>query len=203
MNVHVIFYSAYGHIYRMADAALEGIRSVAGVKGEIFQVPEILPREVLEAMGIPEARKPFAHIPNATLETLKEADGLILATSTRYGLMAAPVKAFLDSTGGLWSAGEMIGKPAGVISSTATQHGGNEFSLISTQAALLHHGMIIVGLPYSYAGQMGVDEVKGGSPYGATTVAGGSGERLPSTADLDGARFLGARVAETAKKLRG
>jgi NAD(P)H dehydrogenase (quinone) len=136
-----------------------------------------------------------------TNDILAESDGFVFGVSTRYGMMAAQVKQMLDATGGLWSKGALIGKPAGVMASTATQHGGQEIALLSTAAALMHHGLVIVGLPYSFDGQMGVDEVKGGSPYGATTIAGGDGARMPSEVELAAARFHGRRVAEVAVKL--
>ena len=154
-------------------------------------------------MGALEAQKAFAEIPAADPSVLKGIDGLVFASSTRYGMMAAQAKTFLDATGGLWMSQGLEGKPVAYLTSSATQHGGNELSAISGLAAFMHQGMIPVGLPYAYQGQMGIDEIKGGSPYGASTIAGGQGERMPSENELAAARYQGRRLAEIAKKLRG
>jgi NAD(P)H dehydrogenase (quinone) len=200
MKIKVIFYSTYGHMLQMAKAAAEGAKE-AGAEVELLRIPETLPNEVLEQMGALEAQKQFADIPLATVESLAEADGFIFGVPTKYGTMAYQVKQFLDQTGQLWATQALGNKPAAVMSSTATQHGGQEMALISMYVSLMHHGMIPVGLPYSYQGQMGVDEVVGGSPYGATTSTGGDGSRMPSKRELDGAHYQGKRLAEIAKKL--
>jgi len=202
MTVNILFYSLYGHMYQMAQAAQEGADEVSGVTTRILRVPETLPAEVIEAMGATEAQKQFADIPVATVDDLASADGLVFGIPTRYGRMSAQWANFLDQTGQLWLQGSLIDKPVGLMSSSATQHGGQETTLISTAASLMHHGMLVVGLPYSYQGQMGVDEITGGSPYGASTITGGQGERLPSQRELEGARFQGKRVAELAASLK-
>jgi len=202
MKIQVIFYSTYGHMYQMAKAAAEGAKEVAGAEVSLLRIPETLPNEVLEKMGALEAQKQFADVPVATVEQLEQADGFMFGVPTKYGNMAYQVKQFLDQTGALWARQALGGKPAGVMSSSATQHGGQESAILSTHVSLMHHGLILVGLPYSYQGQMGVDEIVGGSPYGASTITGGDGSRMPSKRELDAARFQGKRVAEIAKKLK-
>lgn len=202
MKVSVIFYSSYGHMYKMAQAAMEGIKEVAGVDAELYRFPETLSDDILEATGSKQFQQQISSIPEATLDTLREADGLIFGIPTRFGNMIGQARAFFDSTGPLWAKGELIGKPAGVMSSSATQHGGQESTLLTTQVTLLHHGMLIVGLPYSFQGQMSIDEITGGSPYGASTIAGGDGSRMPSENELAGARFQARHLAEITKKLR-
>ncbi len=201
MNIPVIFYSTYGHMYQMAKAAAEGVEQVKDARARLLRVAETLPPEILEKMGALEAQKAFAQVPTARVEELEDIGGLILGVSTRYGLMAVQLKAFLDSTGPLWLEGKLIDKPVSVLSSSATQHGGNELAILSTCASLMHHGMIPVGLPYSFQGQMTLDEITGGSPYGASTIAGGQGQRLPSATELEAARFQGRRLAEIAARL--
>lgn len=201
MKINLLFYSMYGHIYQMAQAAAEGAGEVAGAEVSILRVPETLPHSVLEAMGALEAQKQFDGIPPATMESLAEADGFIFGVPTRYGRMSAQWAQFLDQSGQLWQQGALIDKPVALISSSATQHGGQESTLISTGASLMHHGMLVVGLPYSFQGQMGVDEITGGSPYGASTITGGAGERMPSENELAAARFQGRRLAEITAKL--
>jgi NAD(P)H dehydrogenase (quinone) len=191
----------YGHIYKMAEAVAEGVREVPGCEATIKRVPETLPDEVLEKMGALEAQKGMAHVPVATVDDLAEADAVIFGTPTRFGNMCGQMR--LDATGGLWMKGTLIGKPAGVFCSSATQHGGQESTILSFHTTLLHQGMIVVGLPYSFAGQMGFSEVTGCSPYGASTIAGGQGERMPSDNELAGARFQGAHIARIALKLKG
>ncbi len=203
MKILVLFYSTYGHIYKMAEAAAEGAAQVEGAAVSIRRVPETLPASLLESIGASEAQKAFSHIPVCTVDELTEYDAIIFGTPTRYGNMAAQMKAFLDATGGIWAKGGLIGKVGSVFTSSATQHGGQESTILSFHTVLLHHGMILVGLPYSFAGQMGIDEIKGGSPYGASTIAGGAGERQPSAIELEAARFQGKRVAEIAGKLAG
>ncbi len=202
-KVQVVFYSMYGHIYRMAEAVAEGARSVPGVEVSMFQVPELAPADVLEKSGAAAARKAFAHIPVAKVEQLGEADAIIFGTPTRYGNMCAQMRNFMDQTGGLWMKNALVGKVGSVFASTATQHGGQETTITSFHTTLLHLGMVIVGVPYSEQRQMTVGEITGGSPYGASTIAGGDGSRSPSENELAIARFQGKHVAEIAKKLKG
>jgi len=201
MKVLIVFYSAYGHIYKMAGAVAEGVKEVPGATVEIKRVPEILSPEILEATGVAAAQKAFLSVPVATIEDLGNADAIIFGTPTRFGNMCGQMRAFLDSTGPLWTKGSLVGKAGSVFTSSATQHGGQESTILSTHNTLLHLGMVIVGLPYSFQGQMRIDEITGGSPYGASTIAGGQGERLPSGNELAAARFQGRHVAEIASKL--
>ncbi|MBZ6377320.1 NAD(P)H:quinone oxidoreductase, type IV [Pacificimonas flava] len=197
-KVLVLYYSSYGHTAKMADAAAEGARS-AGAEADVMRVPETVPADIVEAAG-------FNYDDNhkvASIEDLAGYDAIIVGSPTRYGRMASQMAAFWDATGPLWMEGKLIGKVGAAFTSTASQHGGQETTLFSTITNLLHHGLVIVGLPYSFQDQMGVDEVKGGAPYGATTIAGGDGSRMPSQTELDGARFQGKLVAETAQKLHG
>ena len=202
-KIVIVQYSMYGHILKMAEAVAEGVREVAGCEVSIKRVAETLSDEVLGMMGALEAQKKMAHIPLATVDDLAEADAVIFGTPTRFGNMCGQMRQFLDATGGLWMKGALIGKPASVFCSSATQHGGQESTLLSFHTTLLHHGMIVVGLPYSFTGQMGVTEITGCSPYGASTITGGQGERMPSENELAGARFQGAHVARIALKLKG
>lgn len=201
MKTLILFYSTYGHIFQMAKAIAEGASSVEGTEVLIRRVPETLSNELLESIGALEAQKAFADIPIVTIDDLSEADAIIFGTPTRFGNMAAQMKAFLDSTGGLWAKGALIGKVGSVFTSTATQHGGQESTILNFHTLLLHHGFIIVGLPYSFQEQMSLDGINGSSPYGATTITGGQGERMPSELELNGARFQGKHVAEITKKL--
>lgn len=203
VRVQIVFYSMYGHVYRMAEAVAEGVRSVTGAEVSIFQVPELVPPDVLEQSGATKARKSFAHIPVAKVDQLADADALVFGTPTRYGNMAAQMRNFMDQTGGLWMKGALEGKPAGVFVSTATQHGGQETTITSFHTTLLHLGMIIVGVPYSEQRLMNTAEMSGGSPYGATTIAGGDGSRMPSENELAIARFQGKHLTEIAKRLKG
>lgn len=203
MKVNIIFQSLYGHIYRMAEAVAEGARQVSGAKVQLLQVPETLTDELLAKVGATEAKKMFAHIPIATMDSLSEADAVIFGTPTRYGMMCAQMRSYLDATGGLWMSGALIGKVGSVFTSTATQHGGQESTILSFHTTLLHHGMIIVGVPYSEKRQMTLEEITGGSPYGASTITGGDGSRLPSENELAIARFQGRHVAEITKRLVG
>ena len=203
MKISVVFYSMYGHIYRMAEAVAEGARSVKGAEVKLVQVPETLPAEVIEKMGAVEAKKAFAKVPIATLDDLSGADAVIFGTPTRFGNMCGQMRAFLDSTGGLWVQGSLIGKAGSVFTSSNTQHGGQESSILSFHITLLHQGMVIVGMPYSEKRQMTMDEITGGSPYGASTIAGADGSRMPSGNELAMARFQGAHVAAIAAKLSG
>lgn len=203
MKVLVVFYSLYGHVYQMAEAIAEGAAQVEGAKVEIRRVPETLPHEVLEKMGALEAQEALAHIPVCEVEELAAADAIIFGTPTRFGNMCGQMRQFLDATGKLWQAGALIGKVGSVFVSTATQHGGQESTILSFHISLLHQGMVVVGLPYAFQGQMRIDEITGGSPYGASTIAGGKGERMPSDNELEAARFQGKHVAAIAGKLAG
>lgn len=201
MKVLIVYYSTYGHIHHMAEAVAEGVRQVDGAEAVLRRVPETLPADVLEKMGAGEAQKAFAHVPICTVEELAEADAVIFGTPTRFGNMCGQMRQFLDATGQLWAQGKLVGKAGSVFTSTGTQHGGQESTILSFHITLLHHGFVIVGLPYAFQGQMRNDEISGGSPYGASTIAGTSGERQPSENELEGARFQGRHVAEIARKL--
>jgi NAD(P)H:quinone oxidoreductase type IV len=202
-KVQVIFYSMYGHIYKMAEAVAAGAREVEGAQVDIYQVAELVPESTLERMGAKAARQVFAHIPLAKVEQLPEADAILFGTPTRFGNMCAQMRNYLDQTGQLWLKGSLIGKVGSVFTSTATQHGGQETTITSFHATLLHHGMVIVGVPYSEKGLLNMKEITGGSPYGAGTLAGGDGSRQPSENELAIARFQGKHVAQIAKKLAG
>jgi NAD(P)H dehydrogenase (quinone) len=197
-KVLVLYYSSYGHIETMAQAVAEGARA-GGAQVDIKRVAEIVPEAVAKASHF----KLDQAAPLATVDELPNYDAIILGVPTRFGNMAAQMKNFLDQTGGLWATGKLVGKVGSVFASTATQHGGQESTILSTHTVLLHHGMVIVGLPYAWPGQMKLDEVSGGSPYGATTIAGGDGSRQPSANELDGARWQGRHVAQIAAKLAG
>jgi NAD(P)H:quinone oxidoreductase type IV len=201
MKIKIVFYSMYGHTYKMAEAVAEGARQVEGAEVEILQVAELVPDSVLEEAGAKKARETFAHIPTAKPDDLADADAIIFGTPTRFGNMCAQMRNFLDQTGGLWAQGALVGKVGSAFASTGTQHGGQETTLTSFHSTLLHQGMVVVGLPYSEARQMTLDEITGGSPYGATTIAGTDGSRMPSENELAMARFQGRHVADIAKKL--
>ena len=201
MKVLIVYYSTYGHVHKMAEAIAEGVKQVDGAEAVIRRVPETLPDETLEQMGAVNAQKAISHVPVCTVEELASADAVIFGTPTRFGNMCGQMRQFLDATGQLWAQGDLVGKVGSVFTSSATQHGGQESTILSFHISLLHHGFVIVGLPYAFQGQMKIDEVTGGSPYGASTIAGGSGERMPSKNELDGARFQGKHVAEIAKRL--
>ncbi|MBJ7417563.1 MAG: NAD(P)H:quinone oxidoreductase [Niveispirillum sp.] len=196
-KVLVLYYSSYGHVETMAKAVAEGAASVAGTEVVVKRVPELIPEEVAKRSGIKLEQDAAV----ATVDELPNYDAIIFGTPTRFGMMASQMRNFLDQTGGLWAKGALIGKVGSVFVSTATQHGGQEATLLSFHTSLLHHGMVIAGLPYSFGGQTRLDEVTGGSPYGATTIAGGDGSRQPSENELEGARFQGAHVARLAAKL--
>ncbi|MGA2609035.1 MAG: NAD(P)H:quinone oxidoreductase [Terriglobia bacterium] len=200
-KVLIVFYSMYGHIRQMAEAVAVGVREVPGCEPIIKRVPETLSEDVLSKMGALEVQKSMAHIPVAHVDDLADADAIIFGTPTRFGNMCGQMRQFLDSTGQLWAKGSLVGKVGSVFTSSATQHGGQESTILSFHTTLLHHGMVVVGLPYAFAGQMGVGEITGCSPYGASTIAGGKGERMPSENELAGARFQGAHVAKIAQKL--
>jgi NAD(P)H dehydrogenase (quinone) len=202
MNVLIVYYSLYGHVAAMAQAVAEGVHQIPGMTATLRRVPETLSEEVIGKMGATEAQKALSHVPACTLEELEDADAIVFGTPTRFGNMCGQMRQFLDATGQIWMRGGLVGKPGGVFCSTATQHGGQETTLMSFIQTLLHQGMIVVGLPYSFAGQMRLDEVTGGSPYGATTIAGGDGSRMPSENELDAARFQGRHIADVTRRLR-
>lgn len=197
-KVLVLYYSTYGHMEMMAEAVAEGARST-GATVDIKRVPETVPEEAAKANHFKLDQK----APVAVVAELADYDAIIVGTPTRFGRISSQMAAFLDQAGGLWMRGALVGKVGGAFTSTGTQHGGQEVTLFSVITNLLHFGMVIVGLPYSYAGQMTVDEVTGGSPYGATTIASTTGQRQPSAIELDGARFQGELIARTANKLFG
>jgi NAD(P)H dehydrogenase (quinone) len=201
MKVLVVYYSMYGHVYKLAEAAAEGARSVANVEAVLRRVPETLPEDVLEKMGAVEARKQQADVPVCTVDELGEADAIIFGTPTRFGNMCGQMRQFLDATGQLWMKGSLVGKVGSVVTSSNTQHGGQESTILTFHITLLHHGMVVVGLPYAFQGQMLTDQISGCSPYGASTVAGADGSRSPSENELAGARYQGEHVAKIAKKL--
>ncbi|HEY1481871.1 MAG TPA: NAD(P)H:quinone oxidoreductase [Candidatus Acidoferrum sp.] len=201
IKVQVIFYSMYGHVYKMAQAVAEGVKQVPGAEVSLFQVAELVPDDVLEKYGAKAARASFANVPIATVEQLPEAHAIIFGTPTRFGNMAAQMRNFLDQTGPLWMKGALIGKIGSVFASTASQHGGQETTLTSFHTTLLHQGMIIVGVPYSESGLVHMENISGGTPYGATTIAGTDGSRHPSENELKIARYQGKHVAEIASKL--
>ncbi|MEK6691966.1 MAG: NAD(P)H:quinone oxidoreductase [Nitrospirota bacterium] len=202
VKIQIVFYSMYGHIYRMAEAVKEGAKEVKDVDVGLYQVPELVPQDILEKSGAAGAMKAFAHIPVAKVEQLSDADAIIFGMPTRFGNMCAQMRNFLDQTGELWAKGGLIGKVGSVFTSTATQHGGQETTIISSIITLLHHGMIIVGVPYSESRLMAINEMSGGSPYGASTITGPDGSRMPSENELAIARFQGRHVAEITKSLR-
>ncbi|MDP4726698.1 MAG: NAD(P)H:quinone oxidoreductase [Desulfobacterales bacterium] len=201
MKVLIVFYSTYGHVYKMAQAVAEGAKEVAGAQVEMRRVPETLPADVLQKMGAVDAQKAFANVPICKVDELASADAIIFGTPTRFGNMCGQMRQFLDATGQLWSQGALVGKVGSVFASTATQHGGQESTLLSFHITLLHQGLVVVGLPYAFQGQMRNDEITGCSPYGATTIAGTQGERTPTENELAGARFQGKHVAAIAAKL--
>ncbi len=202
MKVLIVYYSTYGHVYKMAEAIAEGVKQVDGAEAIMRRVPETLPDEVLEKMGAVDAQKTFSHVPVCTVDELALADAVIFGTPTRFGNMCGQMRQFLDATGQLWAQGALVGKVGSVFTSSATQHGGQESTILSFHISLLHHGFVVVGLPYAFQGQMRIDEITGGSPYGASTIAGGSGERMPSENELEAARFQGRHVAQIASKLK-
>jgi NAD(P)H dehydrogenase (quinone) len=197
-KVLVLYYSAYGHIEKMAEAVADGARA-AGASVDIKRVPELVPTEVAKAAHY----KLDQAAPVAAIADLEHYDAIIIGTGTRFGRISSQMASFLDQAGGLWARGALNGKVGGAFASSATQHGGQETTLFSIIANLLHFGMVVVGLDYGYGAQMRLDEVTGGTPYGATTIAGGDGSRQPSASELDGARYQGRRVAEVAAKLFG
>ncbi|MCB2184456.1 MAG: NAD(P)H:quinone oxidoreductase [Desulfobulbaceae bacterium] len=201
MKVLVVYYSMYGHVYTLAEAAAEGARKIEGVEVALRRVPETLPENVLQKMGATAAQKQQEEVPICSVQELGEADAVIFGTPTRFGNMCGQMRQFLDATGQLWMKGALVGKAGSVITSSNTQHGGQESTILSFHITLLHHGMVVVGLPYAFQGQMTTDEISGCSPYGASTIAGGDGSRVPSRNELAGARFQGEHVARIAQKL--
>lgn len=197
-RILILFYSSYGHTAKMAEAIAEGVRET-GAEAVLRHVPETAPQEVVQSAGFQEME---GHTCIGGPDELAEYDGIVVGSPTRYGRMTSQMASFWDTTGGLWQKGALIGKVGAAFTSTASQHGGQETTLWSILNNLLHMGMTVVGLDYGFQGQMGVDEVKGGAPYGATTIADGDGSRQPSEVELDGARYLGRRVANTAAKLK-
>lgn len=195
-KILVLYYSSYGHIETMANAVAEGARE-AGADVVVKRVPELVPEEIARKSGF----KLDQPAPIATVQELPDYDAIIFGTGTRYGNMTAQMKNFIDQTGSLWASGALVGKVGSVFSSSATQHGGQESTILTFHPVLLHLGFIIVGLPYAFQGQMGVDEVMGNSPYGASTIAGGDGSRKPSQVELEGARYQGRHVAQITAKL--
>jgi NAD(P)H dehydrogenase (quinone) len=202
MKVLIVYYSTYGHVNKMAEAVAEGVREIKGAEAILRRVPETLPEEVLKKMGAVEAQQSMSNVPICTVEELASADAVIFGTPTRFGNMCGQMRQFLDATGQLWANGALVGKVGSVFTSSATQHGGQESTILSFHITLLHHGFLVVGLPYTFQGQMRIDEITGGSPYGASTIAGGSGERMPSENELNAARFQGKHVASIALKLK-
>ena len=201
MKIYIVFYSTYGHTYKMAQAIAEGVETVEGAEASIFRVAETLSDEILEKMGALESRKALESIPVIDPKQLAEADALIFGTPTRFGNMAAQMRALFDATGSLWNNGSLIGKPGSVFVATGSQHGGHETTATSVHTTLLHHGMIIVGVPYSCPELTNMKEITGGSPYGAGTLADSDGSRQPTENELAIARFQGKHVAEITKKL--
>lgn len=202
VKVQVIFYSMYGHVWKMAEAVAAGAREVAGAEVELLQVAELMPEDALVKSGAKAARAAFAHIPLATVAKLAEADAIILGSPTRYGNMTAQMRNFLDQTGGLWVSGKLIGKVGSAFTSTATQHGGHEMTIFSFYSTFLHQGMVVVGVPYSEQRLMTLTEITGGSPYGAGTFAGTDGSRQPTENELAIARTQGRHVTQIAAKLK-
>lgn len=198
-KILVLYHSYYGHIEAMANAIAEGARQVSGAQVDVKRVPETVPADVFKSSG----GKQNQAAPEAQPAELPNYDAIIIGTPTRFGNMSGQMRNFLDQTGALWMSGALVGKVGSVFTASATQHGGQESTILTFHPTLLHHGMVIVGLPYSEPRQMGLDEIKGGSPYGASTIAGGQGERQPSEQELGMARFQGKHVASIAKKLFG
>lgn len=200
-KIQVIFYSTYGHVYRLAKAIADGAREIDGTEVELLQVRETLPDEVLQKMGATETRQAFAQVPVADPKRLDQADAIILGTPTRYGSATAQMQAFLDATGSHWVNGALIGKVGSAFTSTASQHGGQETTLLSLSTFFFHMGMVIAGVPYSTNELSNVSEMSGGTPYGSTTIAGPKGERQPTANELAIARAQGRHVAQIAAKL--
>jgi NAD(P)H:quinone oxidoreductase type IV len=200
-RIQVVFYSMYGHIHRMAEAIADGAREIEDTEVTLLQVPELVPDDVLLLSGARETRKAFAEVPYAEPAKLAQADAIIFGTPTRFGNMCAQMRNFLDQTGPLWATGGLVGKVGSVFTSTASQHGGQETTLTSFHTTLFHHGMVVVGIPYIDQRLVEMDEISGGTPYGASTVTRGDGSRQPSANELALARFQGMHVADIARRL--
>jgi NAD(P)H dehydrogenase (quinone) len=201
-TIQIIFYSSYGHTYALAEAVAQGCREIGNVEAQVFQVAETLPASIIEKMGATESRQRFSHIPIADPKRLVEADGVILGSPTRYGAATAQMRAFIDATGSLWTKGQLIGKVGAAFTSTASQHGGQETTLLSLATFFLHQGMVFAGVPYSAGELLAMSEITGGSPYGASTIAGDKGHREPTANELAIARAQGRHVANVARKLK-
>lgn len=203
MRVSVVFYSMHGHVWRLAEAEAEGASEVADADVRLLQVPETLPDEIVAQAGGIKTRKQFVHVPIATIDDLASSDAVIFGTPTRFGNMCAQMRTFLDATGPQWMEGALVGKVGSVFTSTASQHGGQETTLISFMFTLLHHGMVVVGIPYSEVGLLDMSEIAGGTPYGASTITAPDGSRMPSELELKIARTQGRHVASIAARLAG
>lgn len=201
VRVKVIFHSIYGHVFRMAEAVVAGAKEVPGAEVELLQVAETLPQDVLAKMGAVEAKKAFAHVPIADPKKLAEADALIFGSGTRYGSATSQMQALFDATGSLWTSGALVGKVGGIFTSTATQHGGQETTIIGMQTFLFHMGLVVVGVPYACQELLNMSEITGGSPYGAGTLTGPKGDRWPSANELTIARYQGRHTTQIAQKL--
>lgn len=202
VKVQIIFYSTYGHVYHLAQAIAEGAREVSDTEVQLLQVPETLSTEILGKMGAVDAKKAFAQVPIANPNALAEADAIVLGSPTRYGAASAQMRAFLDATGGLWGTGALIGKVGSSFTSTASQHGGQETTLLTMSTFFFHQGMAVVGVPYSSQELLNMDEMSGGTPYGASTIAGPRGERSPSANEIAIAKAQGRHVARVAKAMK-
>jgi NAD(P)H dehydrogenase (quinone) len=201
MKILIVYYSLYGHIHRLAGSVADGVRELQGAEAVLRRVPETLSPEIIAMMGATDAQKEMSNVTVCTVDELATADGIIFGTPTRFGNMCGQMRQFLDATGQLWVKGALVGKVGSVFTSSNTQHGGQESTILSFHITLLHQGMVIAGLPYAFAGQMRDDEITGGSPYGTSTIAGANGGRTPSENELAAARFQGRYVAEIAAKL--
>lgn len=201
VNIQVVFYSMYGHIYQLATAIAEGVKKITD-NVTLYQVPELMSEEALIKSGAKQAREAFADISIIKPSQLTEADAIIFGTPTRFGNMCAQMRNFLDQTGSLWMKGALVGKVGSIFSSSATQHGGQETTITSFHTTLLHHGMIVVGVPYSAQELLNMQEITGGTPYGATTLAGADGSRQPSANELAIAEYQGKHVAEITRALK-
>jgi NAD(P)H dehydrogenase (quinone) len=201
VKVKIIFYSLYGHVFKMAEAMAAGAREVPGATVELLQVAETLPESVLQKMGAVEAKKAFAHVPIADPKQLADADAILLGTGTRYGSATAQMQTFLDATGSHWQSGALVGKAGGVFTSSASQHGGQETTLISLQTFLFHQGLVVVGVPYACKELLYMNEITGGTPYGASTITNSDGSRQPSANELAIARYQGRHTTQIAAKL--
>lgn len=200
VKINIVFYSLYGHIYKMAEAVADGVKEIDGAEVKLYQVEETFTTEILEKMGATETKKQFADLPIATTECLEEADAIIFGTPTRYGMVPSQMQAFIDRTGGIWTKGALVDKLGSIFTSSGTQHGGQESTILGFSTVLYHHGMIIVGVPYSFKNINMTDKMNGGGPYGASTIAGDG--RMPSQNELETAMFQGKRVAQLAKRLK-